>query len=65
MDKYIDNLDKELVCPYCMEEVSTDKIGCCGESNTHFEEAYIFNNRAYLESELDELLADIKLEGTI
>lgn len=28
--------DKVLICPYCMNEVSEEKTGCCGESSGHF-----------------------------
>jgi len=45
--------DEVLVCPYCMGEVSSDVLGCCGESSTHFEIAYILTNgEIYLDSEI-------------
>lgn len=45
--------DEVLVCPYCMNGVSSDAIGHCGESSTHFEIAYILTNgEIYLESEI-------------
>lgn len=25
-----------LICPYCMNEVSSETLGCCGESSAHF-----------------------------
>lgn len=35
-----DIIDKYLVCPYCMNQVSFDRLGCCGESSAHFVKAY-------------------------
>ena len=51
---------EELVCPYCMSEVSQDDMGCCGESSCHFETAYIVGDNAYLHSEV-ELIEDEEL----
>lgn len=49
-----------LVCPYCMDEVSQDEIGCCGESSAHFEAAYVTTQlETYLESEV-EIVDDSK-----
>jgi hypothetical protein len=41
------------VCPYCMDEVSHNKTGCCGESSCHFETAVVYDGMAYLENEID------------
>lgn len=46
-----------LVCPYCMSEVSQNKMGCCGESSAHFEMAYVAQDETFLESEV-ELIDD-------
>ena len=27
-----------LICPYCLNDVSDDMSGCCGESSAHFNE---------------------------
>ena len=43
--------DTVLVCPYCMNEVSEEAFGCCGESSAHFETAYIVDGEALLESQ--------------
>lgn len=37
-------LDEMTVCPYCMCQVSYNKITCCGESRSHFETAYVLDN---------------------
>ena len=44
--------DEVLVCPYCMSDVSSDQMGCCGESSAHFERAVVVGNEAYLESDI-------------
>lgn len=45
--------DKILVCVYCMNKVSGEQRGCCGESSAHFEEAYVLaDNEYYLSSEV-------------
>jgi hypothetical protein len=38
-----------LVCPYCMNEVSDETLGHCGESSAHFEKAYLINDEVILE----------------
>jgi hypothetical protein len=56
---------EELVCPYCMDTVSFERTGCCGESRAHFARAYIVQDEAFLESELciidDEEEIEIKI----
>ena len=42
-----------LVCPYCMSEVSHDDTGCCGESSSHFETAYVIQDETFLQSEVE------------
>ena len=44
-----------LVCPYCMNEVSHNETGCCGESSCHFETAYVTQDETYLVSEVNVL----------
>ena len=44
--------DKYTVCPYCMSQVSSEKLGCCGESSAHFEDAYEIEGEVYLSSEI-------------
>lgn len=46
--------DEILVCPYCMNDVSSDSFGCCGESSAHFETAYVLND--------DEVLLDSEIK---
>ena len=41
------------VCPYCMDEVSQNGTGCCGESSAHFETAVVYQGEAYLENEIE------------
>jgi len=46
-------VDEILVCPYCMDEVNADGMGCCGESSAHFTKAYVCDDgEYYLEDEL-------------
>lgn len=52
---------EELVCPYCMNQVSYSKHGCCGESSCHFETAYIVGDEAILKSEVSEIIEDLCL----
>jgi len=41
-------------CPYCGSQVSIDSLGCCGESNAHFELFFeLEDGQAYPESELE------------
>jgi hypothetical protein len=35
---------KVLACPYCGDAKSFEALGCCGESNAHFEEVYRFDD---------------------
>jgi len=58
--------DTVLVCPYCMNEVYQDAIGCCGESSCHFETAYISQAEILLESEvlvINDLQNETNQEG--
>ena len=32
---------KQLICPYCTNDVHEDDSGCCGESSAHFEEVEV------------------------
>jgi hypothetical protein len=52
---YTDEIKEEIyVCPYCMNEVSMDDFGCCGESSNHFEDAYVMEDgECYLDSEVE------------
>ena len=53
--------DKVLVCPYCMSP-SEGKLGCCGESSTHFEEAYLLSDGLlYTIEEYDKLIDNVNL----
>jgi hypothetical protein len=52
--KKLTEYERELICPYCMNPVSYEQLGCCGESRNHFEEAYIINDIAYLPDEIEE-----------
>lgn len=45
--------NETLCCPYCMDEVSQDDTGCCGESSAHFETAYVTQDETYLESQIE------------
>lgn len=51
--KEIDIEDELFVCPYCMTEVSIDDLGCCGESRSHFETAYLIEGELYLKQEVE------------
>jgi hypothetical protein len=47
-------VDERTVCPYCMNDVNQEGIGCCGESRDHFERAYITKDgEAHLVSECE------------
>ena len=41
-----------IVCPYCMNKVNDDTLGCCGESSAHFIEACVIGDTVYLLNEL-------------
>lgn len=41
-----------LVCPYCMDEVSYNRTGCCGESSAHFDTAYVTQDETFLKHEV-------------
>lgn len=46
--------DEVLVCPYCMEPKGYDVRSCCGESSTHFENAYeVDGEEIFLGHEID------------
>ena len=46
-------IEEHRVCPYCMSRPRYDALGCCGESNQHFETAYeTRDGEWYLESEV-------------
>lgn len=45
-------IEELLVCPYCMNPVTCEDRGCCGESSCHFERAYATKDEVYLESEV-------------
>lgn len=52
-------VDEEVVCPYCMNKMSGDMNGCCGESSAHFELAYILESgEAVLKSQA-KIIEDI------
>jgi hypothetical protein len=51
--KEIDIEDVVTVCPYCMTEMSSGALGHCGESSTHFEDAYIIEDECYLKREIE------------
>jgi len=34
-------MSKQLICPYCTNNVSEDDSGCCHESSAHFEEVEV------------------------
>ncbi len=40
------------VCPYCLRDVKDDQSGCCGESSSHFTDAYITKAGAFLADEV-------------
>lgn len=46
--------DEILVCPYCMNEKNCESMGCCGESDCHFERAITtISGDCYLISEIE------------
>lgn len=47
--------DEFKVCPYCMDgpkHVDRAYTGCCGESSSHYEQAYEVGEELYLESQI-------------
>ena len=48
-----DIIETILVCPYCYETKGWTDGGCCGESNSHFETAYVTKESIFLESETE------------
>jgi hypothetical protein len=46
-------IEKVTICPYCVSERDEHGIGCCGESNAHFETAYVYQDEIYRADEIE------------